>query len=144
MNAKNRLFSPIVLALISASSMWMLSCTRMGEASLKLQANPILSGGLGWAVVKEAYVRLKEAPSDASKDLDHLRRGAVVKLDARELGAKDQDAKGQGPGESSAKSDDAGIWYGISSEGSKGWVKDSELDAYASQAQAEKAAAAYR
>jgi hypothetical protein len=49
----------------------------MGEASLKLQANPILSGGLGWAVVKEAYVRLKEGPSDSSKDIDHLRRGAI-------------------------------------------------------------------
>lgn len=112
------------------------SCSRFGESSLKLQANPPLSGGLGWAVVKGAYVRLKESPSDAAKDLDHLRRGGLFRLDARE--------RGQSGGESSAKGDDAGLWYGLESEGIKGWVRDSELDVYASKAQAEKAASIYR
>jgi hypothetical protein len=114
------------------------SCTRFGESSIKLPTNPILSGGLGWAVVKDAYVRLKESPSDSSKDLDHLRRGGVFVLDARKLGGDSADSSGK---DSLAKPT---VWYGISSEGSKGWVRESELDIYASQAQAEKAASAYR
>lgn len=123
-------FTLFLLAAFSSTT----SCSRTGEGSLKLQANPILSGGLGWAVVKEAYVRLKEGPTDSSRDVDHLRRGLIFKLDAREMGS-------QG---GTAKNADPAIWYGIESEGVKGWVRDSELDIYASRAQAEKAAAAYR
>ncbi len=114
------------------------SCGRFGESSIKLPTTPILTGGLGWAVVKEAYVRLKESPSDAAKDLDHLRRGGVYPLEARNIG----------PDASSVADKDGplkpSIWYGLSSEGSKGWVRESELDIYATQSQAEKAAAAYR
>jgi hypothetical protein len=114
------------------------ACTRFGESSIKLPTNPVLSGGLGWAVVKDAYVRLKESPSDSAKDLDHLRRGGVFVLDARKMGSDSGDSSGK---DSLAK---PAVWYGISSEGAKGWVRESELDIYASQAQAEKAASAYR
>jgi hypothetical protein len=107
-----------------------LACSRSGEGSLKLQANPILTGGLGWAVVKDAYVRLKEGPADSTKDLDHLRRGGVFRLDARRLGA--------------SASGEREIWYELESEGAAGWVREAELDVYASRAQADKAAAAYR
>jgi len=111
------------------------SCLRMEAGSLKLEANPPLSGGLGWAVVKEAYVRLKESPADASRDLDHLRRGVVFRLEGRQLG----------PGEATDRAPGATtVWYGIESEGVKGWVRETVLDVYQSQAQAEKAAAAYR
>jgi hypothetical protein len=115
------------------------SCSRMGESSLKLQANPILTGGLGWAVVKDAYVRLKESPSSSSRDVNHLRRGSLYRLDARELGALDASARG-----AASKGGDPGIWYGLESDGVKGWVLEEELDIFASQVQAEKAAAAYR
>jgi hypothetical protein len=115
------LFLLVLLALACAS------CFRLGERSLKLPANPVLTGGLGWAVVKEAYARLKESPSDSARDLDHLRRGGIFRLDSRELGSVDR-----------------GIWYGIESEGVKGWVRESELDIFDSQAQAERAAASYR
>jgi hypothetical protein len=114
------------------------SCTRFGESSIKLPTNPILSGGLGWAVVKDAYVRLKESPSESAKDADHLRRGEVFVLDARKLGSDIGDSSGK---DSLAKPT---VWYGISAEGAKGWVKEPELEIYASQAQAEKAASAYR
>ena len=99
---------------------------------------PPITGGLGWAVVKDAYVRLKESPSDSAKDLDHLRRGGVFILDARKLGGDSSSATDRGSLASPT------IWYGISAEGAKGWVHGSELDIYASQAQAEKAAASYR
>jgi hypothetical protein len=129
-------FSIAAFFLVSSA---MVSCSRIGEATLKLQANPLLSGGLGWALVKEAYVRLKESPSDSSRDLDHLRRGSVYRLDARERGIREGGSRGAALG-----SEELGIWYGIDSGGAKGWVRESELDVYASQAQADKAASAYR
>jgi len=117
-------------------------CSRLGERSLRLPANPILTGGLGWGVVKEAYVRLKEAPSDSSRDLDHLRRGAVYRLDSRDLGAAGKVDSGQKAGAND--SGERGLWYGLETELAKGWVHETELDIFLTQAQAEKAAAAYR
>ena len=119
----------LILAALGASS-----CTRMSGSALKLQANPILTGGIGWAVVKDAYVRLKEGPSDSTRDLDHLRRGGVLRLDARKFGTSDDPTAPDVPE----------IWYGVESEGAKGWVRESELDLYESRAQAETAAAGYR
>ncbi len=119
----------LILAALGAAS-----CTRMGGSALKLQTNPILTGGIGWAVVKDAYVRLKEGPSDSTRDLDHLRRGGVLRLDARKFGTSDDPTT----------PDEPEIWYGVESEGAKGWVKESELDIYDSRAQAETAAASYR
>ncbi len=127
--AKASLIAVLVLAVLGASS-----CTRMGGSSLRLQANPILTGGIGWAVVKDAYVRLKEGPSDSTRDLDHLRRGSVLSLDARKFGT----------GDDPMAPDEPEIWYGVESEGAKGWVRESELDVYDSRAQAETAAARYR
>jgi hypothetical protein len=133
---------------IGALSLWLLiavilctslsSCFRMGQSSIKLPTNPVLSGGLGWGVIKDAYVRLKASPSATARDIDHLRRGGVFALNARVLG---QPEKGQSNGDSEASPT---IWYGIASEGTNGWVRDSEIDVYASQAQAEKASASSR
>jgi hypothetical protein len=131
-----------LLALLLA--MTLSSCSRFGDRSLKLPPNPILSGGLGWAVVKDAYVRLKESPSDRSRDLDHLRRGGVFHLEERELGDVETDSRNQSSRPGVQGADERPIWYGIASEGTKGWVKESELDIYSSEAQAEKAAESYR
>jgi hypothetical protein len=115
-----------LIALLAAS------CSRLGGGTIKLDSNPPLSGGLGWAVVKDAYVRLKDAPSESAKDLDHLRKGLVLSLEARQLGL---------PDESTGK---ATFWFQIQTEGADGWVRGEELDVYASRGQAEKAAQAYR
>jgi hypothetical protein len=109
------------------------SCSRVGE--IKLPANPILSGGLGWAVVKDAYIRLKESPSDSARDLDHLRRGGVFRLDERELSSSLQTTKASLQPE---------VWYELDSDGVKGWVREESLDIYASESQADTAAANYR
>jgi hypothetical protein len=129
----------ILFAALALTVIGFASCSRFSVGSLKLQANPILSGGLGWAVVKDAYVRLKEGPSDSARDLDHLRRGSVYRLDAREIGSI-----ASGSRDAVMKADERVIWYGIQSESAKGWVRESELDIYGSQAQAERAAVAYR
>ena len=85
-SAKFLLFAFLVPAVLG-----MASCSRLREGSLKLEANPILTGGIGWAVVKDAYV-VKEGPSDSTQDIDHLRRGSVYRLDAREFGTGDDQA----------------------------------------------------
>ncbi len=134
MKTQFRIAKILLFAFLASAVFGMVSCSRLREGSLKLEANPILTGGIGWAVVREAYVRLKEAPSDSSRDLDHLRRGSVFRLAARDFGTGDDATKPGG----------LELWYGIESEGSKGWVLASGLDLYSSQSQAEKAAAAYR
>ena len=120
------------IVLLAAAVFAFTSCWRINEASIKPPPNPVLSRGLGWGVVKDAYVRLKEQPSASARDLDHLRRGGIFELDARVL-------ESSGPPAASPI-----IWYNLSSEGLNGWVRDSELEVYSSQAQAEKAAEAYR
>jgi hypothetical protein len=84
--------------------------------------------------VKDAYVRLKEKPSAAARDLDHLRRGGVYRVGERQLGASPQAAKADLPPD---------VWYELETDGSKGWVRDSSLDIYSSESQATKAAQSY-
>jgi hypothetical protein len=128
-----RAYSVILMAALILSS-----CLRMSGSSIKLPTNPLLTRGLGWAVVKDAYVRLKEKPSDSARDLDHLRRGGVFALNARVLGAEEASASNSGSSGAPI------LWYGISSEDSNGWVRGTELDIFESQDQAERAAKAYR
>lgn len=132
MNTSKRRVSH-ALATLFLSAFALASCSRANE--IKLPATPPLTGGLGWAVVKDSYVRLKESPAESSRDLDHLHRGSVFKLEERELGKKD---KGAGD------DDKPKLWYKLESELGKGWVIDSELDIYSTQAQAEKASESYR
>jgi hypothetical protein len=124
------------IAFMAILSLALGSCMRMGESAIKMPANPVLTGGLGWGVVKDAYVRLKEGPTPNAHDIDHLRRGGVYALDARILGPTENTS-------ANAADKTPTIWYGITSEGSKGWVRGTELEVYASKEQADKAASGY-
>jgi hypothetical protein len=135
MSGKTRICPIFLLAMLS---MTFTACLRMGESAIKMPVNPILTGGLGWGVVKDAYVRLKEKPSESARDLDHLRRGGVFALNSRVMEDQHKPSSDSNSGEAPM------LWYGITSEGSSGWVRGSELDIYASQVQAERAASAYR
>jgi hypothetical protein len=108
-----------------------LSCSPSRESSLKLDPTPPLSGGPGWAVVKGAYVRLKETPSQAARDLSHLRRGEVIEVIGRDLGS---------PG----SEEDKGLWYRLKAEAGSGWARESDLDVFATKAQADRSASGYR
>jgi hypothetical protein len=107
------------------------SCLRSAEASLRPPETPILSGGLGWALVKESYVRLKAEPTSSAPDLDHLRRGSVLEAESRAIG-------------DAASQDDKGLWYRLKAEGVSGWVREAELDLFRTKEQAERAGAAIK
>ena len=132
MKARMRLRGYVGIALF-LSAVAFASCSRMGE--IKLPATPPLTGGLGWAVVKNSYVRLKESPSVDARDINHLHRGAVFGLMARELGPRESGSR---------ESDKPRLWYKIEADGVEGWVSDFQLDIYSSRAQADKAAESYQ
>jgi len=90
-----------------------------------------LTGGLGWALVKESYVRLKERPASSSADIDHLRRGSVFEVEARAIGE-------------ASRSEDKGLWYRLKAEGRSGWARDAELDVFRSRKQALRASASLK
>jgi hypothetical protein len=119
----------IVACLIGALSLG--ACSRDVESSLRPPETPILSGGLGWALVKVSYVRLKERPTTAASDLDHLRRGSVLEIEARAIG-------------DAARQDDKGLWYRLKTDGISGWVREVELDVFRSREQAERAGASLK
>ena len=119
------------LALIALALLLLSSCLPSREASLNLAPTPPLSGGPGWAVVKGAYVRLKPGPSQGGADISHLRQGEVLEVTGRDLGAPSVPA-------------DKGVWYRLKGEGMEGWAREADLDVFASQAQAERAAQGYR
>jgi hypothetical protein len=98
--------------------------------SLNLQPTPILSGGSGWAIVSDSYIRLKASPAIAAADVADLRDGSEAEILGREVG---KDSSG---GRS--------LWYKIrvSEPGEKpleGWVLESEIDLYDSKVQADRA-----
>jgi hypothetical protein len=119
----------IAAATLLLAALSLCGCSRLAESSLKLPANPVLSGGLGWALVKEAYVRLKEKPSDAAKDVSYVRRGEIYEISGRDFGAADPQS-GQSPR----------LWYGVELKDSGGWLRESDIEVYASKDQAELAA----
>ncbi len=122
----NKNFILFILCALAAGS-----CSRSMESSIRPPETPILSGGLGWALVKESYVRLKEKPTSTASDLDHLRRGSVLEIEARAIG-------------DSARQDDEGLWYRLKADGASGWVRETELDVYRSREQAARAGEALK
>jgi hypothetical protein len=118
-----------IIALCALLALCATACLRSAESSLRPPETPILTGGLGWALVKESYVRLKEKPASSSSDLDHLRRGSVLEVEARAIG-------------DAAKTEDRGLWYRLKAEGASGWVRETELDLFRTEEQAERAGSA--
>jgi len=102
-------------------------CSKSLESSLKPPETPILSGGLGWALVTGSYVRMKESPSVQAADIDHLRRHSVFEIESRVRGAASVPA-------------DKGLWYKLKAEGSSGWVMEGDVEVYRGKEQAERAA----
>jgi len=103
-------------------------CGLRAAVGVDLEPTPILSGGQGWAIVSNSYIRLKANPSLQAADIADLRDGSEVQILGREIG-KDS-------------SDNQAYWYKIEATESgqktiQGWVLDSEVSVYATKAQAD-------
>ncbi|HUW40512.1 MAG TPA: hypothetical protein VMV90_05840 [Rectinemataceae bacterium] len=121
--------APLLFA--AALALALASCFSSVDSSIKLPPTPLLSRGPGWIVVKTAYARVKEKPSDGSDDVAHVRGGGEYEILAVDLGG----GADQGNG---------GLWYRIRSGTVEGWIEAADIDVFSSRPQADYAAARYR
>jgi hypothetical protein len=121
---------PIRLSSLALLSILAFSCSAARGNYLKLDPTPPLSGGPGWAVVMDAYARLKDSPSPVAKDLSHLRRGELLEVLGRDLGPE------AAPGQ-------RGVWYKLKVDNVEGWVQAESLDVFPTKDQATLTAAKY-
>lgn len=142
--------------LAAAALLLLLSCGGASGRNISLPADPPLSGGMGFALVKASYIRLKAEPSAMAADLGNLRDGTLVELVGRELGLQAGD-------EAKAGMEAEGLWYRVrvvaepsaakvagqasssaartdSAAAQEGWVRDAELEVFTTRSQAERAA----
>jgi len=144
---KARAISLLLLPLLVA-----VSCSRVGD--LKLAANPPLSAGLGYALVKDSYVSLAASPGSEAAGVSHLRDGTLVELVGRELGTAPAKVAAPSSGNGVAPSPrgtGAEFWYRVrivaepkagEEPPPEGWVMASQLLVFESREQAERAAKA--
>lgn len=118
---------PLAIAAVLLILASLASCSRSRESSPALEPTPPLSGGMGFALVQGAYVRLKAAPSSEAVDLTHLRKGEILAVEGRDLGQA---------------GDAQGVWYRLKAESAEGWAREEDLKVFETRAQAELAAKA--
>ena len=80
-----------------------------------------------WAVVSEAYVRLRAEPQMDAPIVGHLRRGDVARIDA--IGTVVEQVDGERL-----------YWYRLESGATSGWTLDRTLEEYGSEYRARNAA----
>jgi hypothetical protein len=106
------------------SIMLVASCQDRVPASVKLDETPVLSGGTGWGLVSLSYVRLLKDANSTAADTGAARRGDVGRIIAR---SRVFDGR------------DSGVWYRLEIEDLTGWLHESALVMYQSEAEARKA-----
>jgi hypothetical protein len=104
--------------------MTMGSCSKPVPETFDLDPTPILTGGLGWAVVSGAYVRLKDEPGFGSRDGDYARRGEILRVVATERAFSGRDR---------------GTWYKLEGDDAAGWLHQSLLTVHPSLERARRA-----
>ncbi len=91
---------------------------------LELPPTPILSGTTGWGVVNTSYLKINLNPDDDNVVVTTLREGDIVKIESVHY-LKDERGRS------------LGVWYNISWENLRGWVKDRYLNTYETREKAE-------
>lgn len=110
----------LVLTILTVS----ISCSKPMPQTFDLDTTPILSGGLGWALVSGAYVRLKADPGFGARDGDYARRGEILRVVAIDRAFSGRDR---------------GTWYKLEGDETGGWLHQSLLAVYPSLERALKA-----
>ncbi|OHD80569.1 MAG: hypothetical protein A3J97_01095 [Spirochaetes bacterium RIFOXYC1_FULL_54_7] len=124
----DKLSSTLILFVVLALVVFV-GCTKPEPVTFNLDTTPILSGGLGWAVVSGAYVRLKAEPGFGTRDGDYARRGDILQVVATERAFSGRDR---------------GTWYRLEGDGTSGWLHQSLMSLYPSRERALSAAEAAR
>lgn len=92
---------------------------------------PILSSGQGWAVVIEAYARLRVSPDPDSQESATARRSEIYKVIRSE--------RVNQAGKTGITSNGV-IWYKLESDTGAGWVEEGVIMQYKNREQAQVAA----
>lgn len=111
----------IALALSIAA----VSCNRRAPEPLAFEETPVISGGLGWAVVSIAYARLLSEPDAKAADAGTARRGDIARIAARERFFRGGSAE---------------VWYRLELGPATGWLRNDAVSVYRNEAEARKAA----
>lgn len=125
-----------ITALIVLVLVLLAGCRARGGTSVPLPSEPLLSGGMGWALVVSAYAPLRAAPDKEAAQSGTMRRGEI-----REIAESRFDR--QGP-------DSGGIWYltkpaanaADPATSTSGWLHSSDISLYPNEARAANAAEA--
>lgn len=117
----------VLAAAVLLAALTVSSCDGRIPASLPMDQNPVFSGGIGWIVVAQAYVRVKDAPDLDAPDAGHLRGGEVLAVLGRE-----RDPRSGNP------------WYRVEVGGTEGWILGDQAVFFEGRAAAERAASRYR
>ena len=115
------------LMIVLATSFSFSSCAPKKAQPIQLEETPVISGGLGWGVVTLAYVRLMLEPSISAPDSGTARRGDAGHIIARSRSFAQRDK---------------GVWYRIEFGTVTGWIHESSLSVFRTEAEARKAAEA--
>jgi len=113
-----------VTKLLFLSVLLVASCQARLPSSVELDETPVLSGGTGWGVVSLSYVRLLKEANSTAADAGAARRGDVGRIIAR---SRVFDGR------------DTGVWYRLEIGTLTGWLHESALVMYLSEAEARKA-----
>ena len=105
------------------------SCGPREPRGISLEQTPLISGGLGWGVVSLSYVRILMEPSIDAADVGTARRGELGRIlsRSRRFGSRD-----------------SGLWYRLEFASGSGWLHETALSMYRSEAEARKMAEAGR
>jgi hypothetical protein len=131
----------IRFCLLAALSLAVSACGAVSSRDLALPATPLLSGGLGWAIVNASYVRLKEKPDAGASDLAALRDGTEAEVIGREYDAQASSLWYHVRVADETPQPSASASKGASKDAHylEGWVSEAELSLYATKTEADRA-----
>jgi len=112
----------LILLLAVLCAVALPACKKETPITVQLEPSPPLSGGIGWAVVTIAWVRLKTEPGHASTDAAFVRRQDILELVGRVRRSGGRDA---------------GIWFQVKLAEASGWIHESAVVRYQTREQAE-------
>lgn len=121
----SRTTSALCIAL--ALSIAAVSCSRKAPEPIAFEETPVISGGLGWAVVSIAYARLLSEPDAQAGDTGTARRSDMGRIAARERVFRNGSAE---------------VWYRLELGSSNGWLREDAVSVFRNEAEARKAAEA--